>query len=95
MIADETLISAEGWSQFDTHQPKEKEKQEHIDFSHKVAKVFKSREGKEVLSLMVKRYLLNDIAQDNDTQIGIGRKQGRADVVKQILAHIEISNNAK
>ena len=93
-LADEYLVKAEGWEQFE--QPsKDKKAQGQLDFSHKIAKIFSGDEGKEVLSILVRRYLLNDIAQANDTQISIGRKQGHADIIKQFLAHIEISNNSK
>ena len=93
-LADETIISANGWEQFETAN-KGKSNQEHLDFAHKIAKTFGTSEGQEVLEMLVKRYLLADIVQPNDTQFSAGIKQGRASVVKQILANIEISNNTK
>ena len=94
MLANEQITRAEGWSQFDIT-PTEDNAQKHLDISHKVAGVFSTTEGKEILNLFVSRYLLNDIVTPHDTQFAVGIKQGRADVVKQILAHIEISNNAE
>ena len=92
-LASETLITARGWSSFDVAE--RNTQQEYLDFAHLVASLFGTPEGKKVLDVMIKKYLLRDIAGDNDSQIAIGRKQGRADVVKQILAQIEISNNVK
>ena len=91
MIAD-VLVKAEGWSRFD-EAPKDKDNQDHLDFAHKVANVFKTSEGQEVLEAMVKKYLIASFSNDNDPHSLI-RKQGRADVVKQILAQIETSNNS-
>ena len=93
-IANEYLVTAEGWQQFDVPE-KDKSNQERLNFSHKVAKLFSSTEGNEVLQALIARYLLGDIVTPSETQFGAGIKQGRADVVKQILAHIEISNNTK
>lgn len=90
-LANEYMISASGWTQFD-EAPKDQGNAEYLEFAHKVARVFGTPEGKEVLDAMVKKYLLTDIANATDTQVGIGIKQGRASVVKQILAQIEISN---
>ena len=92
--ANEQLAAAEGWSQFDVPE-KDIANQDRLNFSHKVAKVFSETEGKEVLTALISRYLLCDIVTPSDTQFSAGIKQGRADVVKQILAHIEISNNTK
>lgn len=93
-LANEYLTQARGWNEFEIAD-KSKPNQEYLNFSHKVAKIFSSSEGKEVLSAMVQRYLLCDIVQPNDSQFSAGIKQGRASVVKQILANIEISNNTK
>ena len=95
MLANEYIVKAEGWSEFDLADQEDGRNQERLDVSHKIAKLFTSKAGKEVLDLMVRQYLLADIALPNDTQIAVGIKQGKASVVKEILAHIEISNNAK
>lgn len=92
-LANEYLTQARGWNEFeiaDTSKPN----QEHLDFSHKVAKIFSSSEGKEVLIALVQRYLIGSFTNDNEPN-SLLRKQGRADVIKQILAQIEISNNTK
>lgn len=94
-LANEYLISAEGWQQFDVAPTEDDNKQKRLDFSHKVAKVFGSPEGKEVLNTMVQMYLLNDIVSPNDTQFAAGIKQGKASLVKQIMAQIELSNNVR
>lgn len=90
-LASETLVQANGWSDIADNN---EINQDRLQFSHKIAKIFGTIEGKEVLDAMVKKYLLATIANDTDTQIAIGRKQGRCDVVKYILSEIEISNKA-
>jgi hypothetical protein len=94
MIASDTLIQATGWKEFDIAD-KDDNNQERLDFSHSVASLFTSIDGKKLLDVFVKQFLLNNIVSPNDTQFAVGIKQGRADVIKQILAHIEISNNAE
>ena len=94
-VANEAIINANGWSkQFDVADNAE-EGEKHLNFAHDVAITFKSPQGQKVLESMVKSYLLNDIVQPNDTQFSVGIKQGKASVVKYILAQIELSNNAK
>jgi len=95
-VAGEHIIKAKGWEQFDqaSEDSSEQLNTQRLEISHKIAKLYNSKAGKEVLNLMVNQFLLTDIATPHDTQVGIGIKQGRADVVKQILAHIEISNNS-
>lgn len=93
-LASDELVSANGWQEFEKAD-NTKTNQDYLDFTHKVARVFNSTEGKEILDIMVSKYLLCDIAQPNDTQIQIGIRQGRASLVKQILGQIEISNNTK
>lgn len=93
-LARETLINAQGWSKFDESDNK-KTNQEHLEFTHCVARTFGTKDGQKVLAAMVDKYMLCDIASNTDTQIGIGRKQGRVDVVKYILSQIELSNNTK
>lgn len=92
-LANEYLTQAQGWDKYDIADTT-KPNQEHLDFSHKVAKIFSTTEGKAVLSAMVQRYLIGSFTNDNEPNSLI-RKQGRADVIKQILAQIEISNNTK
>ena len=92
-LAGEHLISASGWQEFETADNK-KQNQEHLDYAHKVAKVFGSKEGKEILNMFVKGYLIGSFTNDNEPSSLI-RKQGRADVIKHILAQIELSNNSK
>ena len=69
--------------------------QEYLEFAHTVARTFKTPDGKKLLDALVQKYLLTDIVKADDTQFASGIKQGRADVVKQILSQIEISNNSK
>jgi len=96
MIAADTVVKAEGWSEFDAVDAEDRVKQnsEHLQISHDVAKLYQSKAGKKILSMMVNRYLLTDIVTPHDTQFAAGIKQGKASVVKEILAHIEISNNS-
>jgi len=93
MLAGEHLIQAEGWKQFDAAKPEE-ENQDRLEFSHKVTKLFNSRDGKVVLKAMIEKYMVSSFTNDNDPY-SIIRKQGRADVIKDILTQIEISNNTK
>ena len=98
MIANSTLLKAEGWSkEFDVATPEDRVEQnaDRLEISHKFAKLYSSKIGKEILDLMVRQYLLNDVVTAHDTQFGVGIRQGKASVVKEILAHIEISNNSK
>ncbi len=92
-IASEAIVTAEGWQEFDVVD-QDKGNQDHLNFAHDVAKTFGTSEGKRVLDAMVKKYMMVDIVQSNDSQMGVGIKQGRASVVKQILAQIEISANS-
>jgi hypothetical protein len=92
MLADK-IVEAQGWARFD-EAPENDINQEHLDFAHKVARVFESDDGKAVLDAMIKKYLLTDIVTANDTQFGAGIKQGRASVVKYILAQMEVSANS-
>ena len=94
-VASEELISAKGWQEFDVVDNTDKSNQQHLDFAHDVAKIFKTREGKRVLKAMVQKYLLGNIVSPNDTNMGVGIKQGRADVIKNIMAQIEISDEVK
>lgn len=96
-IAGQHVVQAEGWDQFNQAEQGDRDEQniEHLEIHHKFAKLFQSKAGKEILAMMVNRYLLTDIASPHDTQLGVGIKQGKASVVKEILAHIEISNNTK
>lgn len=94
MLADEYMVKAEGWSQFEQAE-NDSPADERLELSHKIAKLFNSKPGKEVLDIMVRQYLLSDIVQAHSTQFGAGIKQGQANVIKNILAHIEISNNTK
>jgi len=95
-VAQEHIISAVGWSKFDevTEDDVVLNNNDRLEFSHKVAKLFSSKLGKDILIVMVQQYLLSDVAHAHDTMVGIGIRQGRSDVVKQILAHIEISKNS-
>jgi hypothetical protein len=92
MLANEELIKAKGWGE--AIPKEEKGNPEYLEFANKVAKTFGTRDGKAILEAFIQRYLLVDIVTDTTTQFGAGRRQGHADVVKQILAQIEISNKA-
>lgn len=92
-LAGDEVISANGWSSLEQADNK-KPNQEHLNFTHKVAGLFSSTEGQQVLKAMVDKYLITSFTNDNEPNSLI-RKQGRADVVKYILSQIEISNNTK
>ena len=92
-LADETLINAKGFEQFDVAD-NSKLDDKRLDFSHIIAATFNSTEGKQVLDAMVKKYLVRTIANNNDSLIAIGRKQGEADVIHYILGQIELSANS-
>lgn len=92
-LAGEHLIRANGWEHLDNSENKVAN-QDYLDFAHKVANVFGTKQGKELLSIFVDRYLIQSFTSDNEP-MSLIRKQGRADVIKQILAQIEISKNTK
>lgn len=92
-LAQEKYITASGWDKFDVVEQGTKE-DKHLEFAHKVAKIFGTTEGKEVLDAMVNKYLVRKIVSPHDTQFGAGEKQGEANVIHQILAQIELSDNS-
>ena len=94
MLANEYIAKAEGFSQFDMAD-NSTPSDDRLEKSHKIAKLFGSKAGREVLDIFIRDYLLADIVQEHSTQFSAGIRQGKASVVKQILAHIEISNNTK
>lgn len=51
---------------------------------------FTSDAGKLVLNRLIAMTLLSPIARASDTEIGVGIREGRADLVRQILQQIEI-----
>lgn len=55
------------------------------------AKVFSTPEGQEVLDYMIKMELTGSIAEQGDNLLDIGVKQGRADLVKDIINKIDTS----
>lgn len=89
MLANETIVNASGWASLDV-KDNDEANQDRLDFSHKVARVFGTSEGKEVLDALVKSYLVVGYSS-NDTHQTY-REIGRGDVVRKILAEIEISS---
>ncbi len=92
-LAQEVYTQAKGWSEFEVAD-NSKEDDKRLDFAHTIATAFNSKEGKEVLTAMVEKYLVRKVADPHDTQIGIGIKQGEANVVHYILSQIELSANS-
>ena len=92
-LANETLVSASGWAK---HDPESiNPNQAYLDHCHRVAKIFGTSDGQEVLKVMVHDFLLQDVVTASDNQFSAGIKQGQAKIVKRILAQIETSNNTK
>jgi len=65
--------------------------QEQSNINNMYARVFKTQEGKEVLDHLVKMNLANAIAVQGDTMLDVGVKQGRANIVSEILTRINNS----
>lgn len=61
---------------------------EHQDISDAYFRLFNTDDGKYVLDHMVMMNLTGSIAMQNDTLIDIGEKQGRANLVKDIIMRI-------
>lgn len=54
-------------------------------------RVFNSTDGKFVLEHMVKTQLTGSIAMQGDDLLNIGEKQGRANLVKEIIQRVEVA----
>ena len=56
--------------------------------NHAYARVFSSAEGKKVLDHLVKANLATPIAMQGDDMLSIGVRQGRANLVDEIIQRI-------
>lgn len=63
------------------------------DISDTYARLFSTDDGKYVLDHLVQTQLAVPIAQSGDNLIDIGEKQGRANLVNEIIQRIERSTN--
>lgn len=72
-----------------TQQTNEEYQAELQNINSKYARVFKTQDGQDILDHMVKMNLTNSIAEQGDNLLDIGIRQGRADLVKEIITRME------
>jgi len=94
-LASEYVVKAEGWTEFDVVDNKDKNNQQHMDFAHDVASVFSTTQGQKVLNAMVQKYMISSVPTATDTVNGVLLKEGSARVIRYILSQIELSDNTK
>ena len=58
----------------------------------KYARLFKSQDGQDVLDHLVRTQMAVPIAQNGDDLITIGEKQGRSNLVNEIIQRIEYNS---
>jgi len=94
-IATDTLKGADGWAALELASLDEIDQavrqQKLLIAGHFQSTFCNSEQGKFVLDTLVRDYLLPRIANPGDDAVTIGIRQGQADVVRQILALIELA----
>jgi len=59
------------------------------EINNTYCRVFNTDDGKFILDHLAKTQLTGAIAMQNDTYLDIGEKQGRANLVKEIIQRVE------
>ncbi len=96
-LAAQTLLDAEGWDALDLSnfdKSSEAERQQMLLIAGHYQEVFtRTEQGRFVLEQLVADYMMPRTANPGDDLITIGIRQGSQDVVRKILALIELARS--
>ncbi len=96
-MIDQEIAELDGWSQFEFDDESTKETQAEIEekgkaLATKYHQLYKQNPiGKEILAHMIRTTLMRATVLPQSTQFEAGIREGRADMVRQILQQIEIA----
>ncbi len=91
------IVGLNGWSSLDFDDDDIKKTQDNqqelcLAIASKYHQVFKQNSiGREILNEMIKVTIMRATVHPNDSQFAVGIREGRADMVRQILQQIEIA----
>ena len=69
--------------------------QKGIELAKEIHNTFRSGSGKYVLEFLVNKFLTKPIVVPGDDAFAQGIREGRADVVRQIMANIELAKQGE
>ena len=86
------VFELEGWESLDAGKALDNEQAtEAARIARMIANTFNTQEGQECLKHLIKITLLRPTVTDNATQFQAGIREGRADLVRQIMSQIEVA----
>lgn len=91
------VTELQGWDKLDLDNPVIQQQRENLTAQAKsIAELFSScfrtDAGKAVLDILVKQTIMRPVVTNNATQFQAGIREGQNDLVRQILANIELAN---
>ena len=95
-LADQ-LLKSQGWDSLDpvNNDPKDENFQKALELAGQIHQAFKEGSGKYVLEYLVSSFLTKPIVRPGEDAFAQGIREGRADVVRQILQNIEFSKQGE
>ena len=93
-LADQ-LLQSKGWEGLETisNDPQDENYAQAIEIAEQIHKAFKTGSGKYVLEYFVGLFLTKPIVRPGEDAFAQGIREGRADVMRQILQQIEFAKN--
>lgn len=88
---DKELQSAFDWESLDTQPIDDGNMDKALELAKEIHKAFNSGSGKYVLKHLINTYLTKPIVRPGDDAFACGIREGRADVIRQILHNIEFA----
>jgi hypothetical protein len=89
------LLQSNGWEGLEPAKVDQKKKEEALDIASQIHNAFREGSGKFVLEYLVQTFLTKPIVRPGEDAFAQGIREGRADVVRQLLSQIEFSKQGK
>lgn len=87
------MLQSHGWQGLEaiSNDPSDKNFEQALELAKEIHKAFNRGSGKYVLEHFVSTFLTKPIVRPNEDAFAQGIREGRADVVRQILQQIEFA----
>lgn len=92
---DKELQSAVGWESLEPAISNDRNMEKALELAKEIHKAFNSGSGKYVLKHLINTYLTKPIVRPGDDAFACGIREGRADVIRQILHNIEFAKKGE
>lgn len=93
----EKLLGSDGWESLEqiNNDPNDKNYKEALELAGQIHNTFREGSGKYTLEYFIKVFLTKPIVRPGEDAYAQGIREGRADVIRQILQQIEFSKTGE